>query len=153
MDAARDGFRKAASEAGQARQYNNLRGTMTKFVNVLLSAALGWGISPCSAQNAEMTQEQALDIVNRQLQADGFEHGVPASTIARAYDQPNNECLQHFQSESFRVQVARSLEGRRYFMFLYVPAPPQAGGPVFGEPVCIFVDRDTRAIVPPPDRR
>jgi hypothetical protein len=122
---------------------------MAGLVKVLILALLGWSIQPCSAQGAEMTPGQALELVNRQLRADGFDHDMPASTIVRAYDRPDNECLKHIQTEWFRDQVARSLEGRRYFMFLYVPAPLEAGGPAFGEPVCIFVDRDARTIIEP----
>ena len=127
---------------------------MTNYCKILLLVLLGWSMGPRFAQSAEMTPQEALDIVN-QRERTLYDRYFPWSEVTvHAYDVPDNECSKHLGPESHELtksaidQMVRTLKGRRYFLILYVPAPPEAGGPVFGgQPVCFFVDRDTRMII------
>jgi len=114
---------------------------------LLLVVSLGWSMGPCSAQRAEMTPQEALDIVNEEARAFGYEEFLPSQVTVRAYDVPENECLQHLTTQSLIDKIVQTLKGRRYFLVLYVPPPLEAGGPLFGEPRCTFVDRDTRMLI------
>jgi hypothetical protein len=124
---------------------------------ILLLAAVGCSIVSSCAQAAEITPEQALDIFKRTYrQVYGADAALPPVTV-RAYDLPNNECLQFTEdettqlkqlgllteAEASRNKIVRSLEGRKYFLVKYVPPPPEAGGPIFGHRLCFYVDRQT----------
>jgi hypothetical protein len=111
---------------------------------ILLVAMVGWSSLLSCAQAAEITPEQALDIFRRAYDVDTV---LPYITV-RAYDLPNNECLKYVEDETTRNKIVRTLEGRKYFQVLYEPPPPDAGGPIFGGPVCLFVDRQTGMIIP-----
>ena len=115
-------------------------------VLVLILALLTWIASSCSAQDRLITPEQVLQIANEALRRDGLDTMPPSATV-RAYDVPDNECLAHFMDNAFREKVIRTLEGRRYFIVLYVPPPPSEGGPLFGSPVCVMADRDTGKVI------
>lgn len=120
---------------------------MINYCKILLLVLFGWSMGPCWAQSAEMTPQEALDIVNQHERAHGNPI-LPRSVVTvRAYDVPDNECSQYIETKSLIDKMVQTLKGRKYFLVLYVPPPLEAGGPVFGEPVCFFVDRDTRMII------
>jgi hypothetical protein len=115
---------------------------------ILLLAMVGWSILPSCAHAAEITPDQALDIFKKTYrQAYGADAALPPVTV-RAYDLPNNECLTYTEEETSRNKIMRALEGRKYFLVLYVPPPRDEGGPFFGGPVCFFVDRQTGMKIP-----
>jgi hypothetical protein len=120
---------------------------MIKCCTILLLVLLGWSMGPYSAQSAEMTPQEALDIVNEQQRAFGHDAFQPSEVTVRAYDVPENECLQHISTKTRIDKVVRTLKGRRYFLVLYVSPPLEAGGALFDGVVCVFVDRDTRMII------
>jgi hypothetical protein len=116
---------------------------MINYSTILLLVSLGWSMGPCSPQSAEMTPQEALQIVNEQLRASGHDMLPSSGVTVRAYDAPENDCLQHLVTKLDIDKVIQTLKGRRYFLVMYVP-PPDI---LFGQPMCIFVDRDTRMLI------
>ena len=122
---------------------------MINYCKILLLVLFGWSMGPCFAQNAEMTPQEALDIVNQRERTLRDRYFPWSAVTVRAYDVPDNECSKHLGPESSELTkstidtMIRMLKGRRYFLVLYVPGPSVA----FGGPDCFFVDRDTRMII------
>ena len=127
---------------------------------MLALTAIIAGIVSCRASHAEITAERALQIANDLNRAHGFDEDFPPSqTTVKAHDTPDNECIQlddpYNQAtpesladfERWRGQVIAQLKGRRYFTVRYVPGPET----VFGQPVCVVIDRDSGAWIPWPD--